>query len=130
MSVLVDTSCWIDYFRNRTPTADELADLLADHAVVLCGPVLAELLAGAPEQQRDALRDALAGLPFVDIDYSTWREAGELSQTLRRAGVAIPLLDVLIALAAIRAKVSLWTRDRDFERVAELIPALRLHPQA
>lgn len=129
MSVLVDTSCWIDYFRGRSPIAEELADLLAEHAVVLCGPVLAELLAGAPEQQREALRDALAGLPFVDIAYGTWREAGELAQSLRRGGAAVPLLDVLIALAAIRAKVSLWTHDRDFERLAKVVPGLRLHPR-
>ena len=39
----------------------------------------------------------------------------------------MPLIDLLIAVAAVRADASLWTRDTDFERVAGVLPDLKLY---
>ncbi len=127
MIVLADSSIWIDYLRGRDPIASQLATLLDEGSVVLCGPVLAELLAGTPADMRSELRLALGALPALEIDGPMWHEAGERAFDLRRRGGTVPLLDIVIALAAVRAEADLWTRDRDFERVREVLGTLRLH---
>jgi predicted nucleic acid-binding protein len=127
VTVLPDTSIWVDYFRGTEPTATALDRMLADEEPVMCGPILAELLAGAPPSRRDELWLALASLPFAESGRDAWAQAGELAQELRSRGGAVPLLDILIAVAAVRANAALWTRDRDFERVAAVLPELELH---
>ena len=126
MTFLPDTSIWVDYLRGVEPVATELDRLLADEPPVICGPILAELLAGVAPAQRNELWLALASLPYVELGRDAWAQAGELARELRSAGTTVPLLDVLIAIAAVRAEASLWTRDTDFERVAGIVPDLRL----
>lgn len=75
------------------------------------------------------LRFALAELPCANLDLGAWREAGELSSALRGRGTPVPLLDVLIGVAASRARATLWTRDADFVRIAEALPALQLYEE-
>ncbi len=127
MRVLPDTSIWIDYFRGIEPAASELGRLLADEPPSICGPVLAELVAGTPAAQREDVWLALASLPFVDLGRDAWTASGELAHELRRRGTSVPLLDLLIAVAAMRAGAALWTRDADFERIAEAAPELELY---
>lgn len=127
MTVLPDTSIWVDYFRGAEPAATSLDRLLAEEEPVMCGPILAELVAGVTATRRDELWLALAGLPFVELGREAWARAGEVAHELRARGARVPLLDVLIAVAAIRSGASLWTRDGDFERIAQVVPDLQLH---
>jgi predicted nucleic acid-binding protein len=130
LTVLPDTSIWIDYFRGTEPTASAVATFLERDEVTLCGPVVAELLAGTASAHREALFLALAALPVVDLDLGAWRESGEYAHELRQRGDTVPILDVLIAVAAVRADAALWTRDGDFERVRRVLPELVLQPDA
>lgn len=126
MTVLVDTSIWVDYFRGR-PDAGPL-DLLLDRGeVAVCGPVVAELLAGTATEQAEVLWLALGSLPSAPIDDAGWRAAGEAAHELRVRGASVPLLDVVIAIAAIRFGAELWSRDQNFERVREVVANLSLH---
>lgn len=127
MSVLPDTSIWIDYFRGTEPVAHDLGRLLAGEQPWICGPILAELVAGTPVERREDIWLALAGLPYVDLDRMAWTRAGELAHALRARGESVPLLDLLIAVAAVFGDAALWTRDRDFLRVQRVLPELRLH---
>ena len=127
MTVLVDTSVWIDYFRGTEPVAAELSRMLADEPPVICGPILAELVAGTPSAHREDVWLALAGLPFVELGRDDWTRAGEVAHALRTGGSGVPLLDILIAVAAVSAGAVLWTRDTDFERIREVLDGLRLY---
>jgi predicted nucleic acid-binding protein len=126
VSVLPDTSVWIDYFRGVEPGATELGTSLADKPPWICGPILTELIAGTPVAQREDVWLALSSLPFVELGRDAWLRAGELAHDLRRRGDTVPLIDLLIAVAAVRADAELWTRDTDFERVGGVLPDLRL----
>ncbi|MGH2500141.1 MAG: PIN domain-containing protein [Candidatus Limnocylindria bacterium] len=127
MRILPDTSIWIDFFSGREPVAGSLEVLLRDAQLTTCGPVLAELLAGTPPRRQEALWLAVGSLPFVDLDQSAWREAGELCRGLRDRGRTVPLVDVLIAVASVRADAAVWTRYQDLARVQTVLPGLRLH---
>lgn len=126
--ILVDTSIWIGYFRNEPRAdADRLAALIAAGEVATCGPVLAELLAGAPPARRPDLLETLLGLPWADLGPGAWLGVGDAAASLRRAGTPLALTHLTIAVAAARAGYALWSLDADFERIVPVLDGLRLY---
>ena len=124
--ILADTSVWIDFLRGApTAAADELDRQLAQHAVLMCGPVATELLAGVHAGERMRLWEMLSAMAWSDIGRVDWFAAGDLRAELRERGVQVSLPDVLIAAAA-SGRAALWTRDRQFERIAEVLEPLEL----
>lgn len=125
MSILADTSVWVDFLKlgARGPGA-ELARLLRDHEVVLCGQVVAELLAGTEPQQRDGLWTLLSGLPWLQLNPRGWRRVGDLAGDARRRGYTLPLVDVQIAVLALEYGAQLWSRDAHFTQIGALEPTL------
>ena len=129
---LADTSVWVAYLRGGAgdPIGAELAAVLERGELVVCGPVVSELLTGTGERDRDRLGATLRALDWVDLDRSAWIAAGELAAKLRGAGATVPLTDVTIAVAAISADAQLLSTDSDFERIAELEHRLRVRSLA
>jgi len=126
--VLPDTSVWIPYFRSTTGAeGDRLEALIGRGEVAICGPVLAELLGGAGDTQRDWIMDTAGSLPWADLDHASWLEAGALARRLRQAGQTLPLTDLAIAVAAAGAGFVLWSLDLDFERIASVLQGLELY---
>ena len=124
--ILVDTSVWVAYFCDVAPTAHTLETLLSERGVVTCPPVLAELAIGLPADRHDAVIQPLAELPSVGLPQCAWLEAAAAGRDLRARGLAVPLIDLLVATAAVRSGAELWTLDADFQRVSEVMPRLRL----
>lgn len=125
--VLADTSVWVDHLRRGGNGAvAQLQELLAARSVIMCGPVLAELLAGTAERDRARLAGALRALPWSELDRGAWESVGIAAAQLRATGQTVALTDIEIAAAAIRAKAALWTRDADFRRIANVIDGLEL----
>ena len=125
MTVLADTSVWVSYLRagSQGPAA-ELDRLLVSQEVVLCGPVVAELLAGVRGPQRTELGALLSSLPWAELGRAQWHEVGELAGELRERGETVPLTDLVIAVAAASVGARLWSWDSDFERVGRALPQL------
>jgi predicted nucleic acid-binding protein len=115
----------VEHLRARED--DELRRLRHEGAVLVCGPVLAELLKGAPSNRRDGLWASVGSLPWAELDRSGWRLIGEAAAELRGAGISIPMTHVEIAVAAVRAEAALWTQDRGFGRIGEVLHALQLY---
>jgi predicted nucleic acid-binding protein len=127
VTVLPDTSVWVEYLRHgKGSKAARLDDLLVAGEVVVCGPVVAELLAGAKSPERARLRLLLTGLPWADLGSVQWQSVGEAAARLREHGETIALTDIEIAVAAVDSSSRLWTRDSDFQRVRTVLPALQL----
>lgn len=125
--VLPDTSIWITFLRpGGAGLTVELSGMLDRVEVLVCGPVLAELIAGAQPTDREVLATTLAALPWADLERSDWRAVGEAAASLRERGQQIPLTDIEIGIAARAADAELWTADRDFERLAAILDGLRL----
>ncbi len=125
MTVLADTSVWVEYLRQGTKgPARALDGLLERGEVVLCGPVVAELIAGTPSDRRAELWNLLAGLPWIDLNPPQWRRAGEAAGELRQQGRSVPLTDIEVAVAAVDGGAQLWTRDADFQQIAGVLKGL------
>ncbi len=126
MTVLADTSVWVEYLRHgRASKAARVDDLLVAGEVVVCGPVVAELLAGAKSLERARLWLSLTGLPWADLGPVQWQSVGEAAARLRERAETVALTDIEIAVAAVDSSSRLWTRDSDFKRVCAVLPALQ-----
>lgn len=124
--VLADTSVWVAHFRRRGDAGTDFRAALADGRVVLCGPVIAELLEGLAEPRRVALERDLLRLPWVGLARRDWNIVGHLAAVLRERGTRIGLSDIAIAVASRRVSATVLTADRDFLKIAEVFGDLKV----
>lgn len=124
-SILIDTSAWIDFFRNQSgAVGDIVATLIERDQAVMTGPVLAELLQGLRSRQEiNTLRELFDVLPYIEISRRDWEQTGDFLRKLRQRGITVPLTDALIAIVAKRNGCAVLTLDRHFEQLE--VP---LHP--
>lgn len=127
MSVLVDTSVWIEFLRATGSAADRwlTAAVREERELAWTEPVLFELLAGATsDQHATALRGAVARGPVVRVaGLADWEVAAVLARRTCAAGRPIrSTVDCLIAAVALRAGMPVATVDRDFRAIAGVAP--------
>lgn len=119
---LVDTSTWIEALRrNGKPQAREwLRRALLEERVVMVHPVKAELLSGTTSEKQFAeLKKELDALPLLGREKEAWDIAAKLNFKLRRQGITVPLVDVLIASWALLHRCTLAHHDRHYEMIKE-----------
>ena len=129
--VLPDTSVWVDFSRlGAKGKAAGMRALLDSGEVATCGPVAAELLAGAEGEVAERMWETLSSLPWAELSPVDWREVGATAHRLRRSGQTLPLTDLAIAVAAARGGHTLWSLDSDFERIRPALDGLELYEPA
>jgi predicted nucleic acid-binding protein len=124
--ILVDTSAWVEFDRATDSVVDQrLRSLIADGVdIALTEPVIAELVAGARTDAREArLRSLLLSfdlLPFeAPIDFDG---ASTIYRRCRAQGVTPRgLLDCMIAAVAVRNSVPVLSHDVDLARIAKVV---------
>lgn len=119
--VLIDTSVWIDYFRDGGGATGDLVDALLDRdRVVLCGVVEMELLHGVLPHEKKTLEEMLSSLPYAEIGRSDFIAAGERLGELRKKGIVIPATDCLIGVLCKRLGLQVLTRDSHFAHLHDV----------
>lgn len=120
--VLVDTSCWIEYFnRPGTGTANAVEKAVRDDRAALTGIVLAELSQGTrSEGELSRLRAALGAVRWVETSPAVYERAGGIGFELRRRGVTVPITDCVIAAAAESIGGRILTLDDHFAEISEV----------
>ena len=121
--ILADTSVWIRYLRDtHSFEARRLHELLEADRVVLCGPVLAEIISGSRNRAaHNMIKDLLTAIPCLEPSFGIWERMGEARFALARKGVQQSLIDLWIAEVAREYEVCVWTLDKDFERITPVI---------
>lgn len=132
MTLLVDSSVWIDYFNGvLTPETDYLDGSLGQREIVVGDLILAEVLQGF-NRDRDfkRARHAMLEFPLVDMvgAEAALKSAGNF-RALRRRGVTVrKTIDSLIAAFCIESGLDLLHSDRDFDPFEEHLGLKVLHP--
>lgn len=119
--VLIDTSVWIDYFREKNKALHSQVDEIIDFYEV-CVPriVLAELIQGAKTDKEIAvIEEFLKAFTIIDQSEDTWIAAGKLSSTMKRKGTTVNLVDCYIAILANENKCAMLTLDEHFKNIAK-----------
>ena len=113
MMILVDTSVWIDFFRNSDPEiGGRLSGLLEDGEVIAISAIFGELLQGAKnEAEEKVILEFWESLPKIDEE-DLFIEAGKLSREFKLTTKGVGLVDGYILAACKREKLTLWTLDK------------------
>ena len=123
--VLVDTSVWVDLFRDSTgQVRDALMHVARDDDLALTRFNQLELLLGArDENEWSVLSVYLEHQDYLESGVATWRNAARIYFDLRRRGHTIRSpIDCCIAELAREHDALLVHRDRDFAAIAEVRP--------
>jgi predicted nucleic acid-binding protein len=132
VTVLVDTSAWIEYLRGTASRHHLwLRDAIVEEApLAWTDPVLYELVAGASTTRRaEEIRGLLLRGPLLTVEgLQDWEAAAALFRLARTRGSTVrSSVDCLIAAVAIRTGVPVLTLDRDFDALAQ-VSDLVIHP--
>ncbi|WP_269502726.1 type II toxin-antitoxin system VapC family toxin [Burkholderia sp. IMCC1007] len=124
MSVLVDTSVWVEHFRRPLPA---LIQVLRVDTVLTHPLVILELACGAPPEPRARTLGDLALLRQTRL--ATPAEVADWIERERLYGRGRGAVDcTLLASVWLTPSTWLWTRDRRLARLAEQFGALYVPP--
>jgi predicted nucleic acid-binding protein len=118
--VLIDTSAWIEFFRQIEPYHSMVLQLMSEERICTMGIIVAELMQGAKsEKELAVLRDFVYVFPFLRDSQDNWQAAGELSFRLRHNGKAIGLADCYIAIVAKAEGATILSLDHHFQMMKD-----------
>jgi len=114
MGVLVDTSVWVNHFRERN---QGLIDLLDCDAVLIHPMVVAELACGTPPSRTSTL-SSLAALQ--QSQQESLREVMDFIERENLYGQGCGMMDIiLLASTLITPGAELWTMDKRLSSLSE-----------
>lgn len=123
MSVLVDTSAWVEYFRSGNNY--EIVDFLIDENLVVTNDIiLAELIPFLKIRKENKLVRLLNNIKKNEIT-AVWEQIIEFQTKCLRKGLnGIGIPDLLIAQNAKQNNVKIYSMDKHFELMK---PVIRIH---
>ncbi len=121
MSVLVDSSVWVDYFRGA-PRSEMLDFLIENDLVLVNDLILAELVPALHVRQQRKLISLLREINRIPIKID-WDALIHMQTLCIRNGInKIGVPDLVIAQNAIQNNIQLFTHDKHFALMARHIP--------
>lgn len=124
--VLVDTSVWIDFFRDDDLPHVRRLELLIEKGenIALCGVILTEILQGIRDDPVfHRTRTYLGFLQLLPMTQDIFIEAAQIYRTLRAKGITVRKpVDCMIAATVLVYHVQLLHNDRDLTAIAQHYP--------
>ena len=115
--IVVDTSVWIEFFRQTNPFSSRLKKLLETREVLACSFAFGEVLQGARNnREREMLLHYWEALPHAD-ESDLFLQAGRLSGEQHFLSQGVGLIDVAMLVFARRNQAALWTLDKKLQKL-------------
>jgi len=121
MSVLVDTSVWVEYFRGSS--CQEEVDILIDESLLVTNElILAELLPPLLARDEVELVSLLRQMTVVPLRVD-WDEVIVMQVACLKSGInKVGIPDLIIAQNAIRNSLRLFSVDKHFQLLGQIVP--------
>jgi len=122
---LIDSSVWIFALRKKfDPKIRAYVENQIEEDRIVINPIIKlELLAGTrTEEEFNRLKLRLDSLLEIAIDETVWEESQKIAFSLRRRGIGLPLVDILIISCAKVSGSLLVHKDKHFEMAGKHIP--------
>ena len=121
MSVLVDSSVWVDFFRGEG-LADELDLLIEENLAVTNDLILTELIPPLHLRRQNRLIALLKGVERIPIT-PDWDNLVQMQIACLHNGInGIGIPDLIVAQNAIQNGLQLLTRDKHFSLLSKIVP--------
>ncbi len=123
---LIDTSSWVEYFREReSEVGDRVEALVLSGEAAWCDLTLVELwqgVRGAKEKRELAgMENEIQRIP---VEAAVWRLASKLALRCREKGITVPTSDIVIAACAVTHKLELEHCDTHFDNILPIANSL------
>ncbi len=128
---LVDTSIWIDYFNKiQNPVSRALRKMLLSQSIIgINNHIYMEILQGISNNEvRNNIKKNLDLHTFYTFTngQESYEKAAFIYSSCRKQGITIrSSIDCLIAQCAIENDLILLHNDKDFDKIASIIPTLK-----
>ena len=121
--ILIDTSVWIEYFRNRSISfSTKIDELLSQNIICIPKVIIAELIQGAKSKKEVSVIEGLIeAFNIIDQTEDTWINAAYLSSKLKKEGKNIHLMDCYIAVIAEENDCKILTLDLHFKEIEPIL---------
>lgn len=123
--ILVDSSCWIEFYRPGGDAAVQTAvlDALATGRVAVCSLIEVEIMANIKRKKEyELVSEDFSALHWLHTGRKEVNAAVEMGRTLRGRGVTVPATDLLIAGIAVANSATVLHADKHFVSIAEHYP--------
>ena len=112
MSIIFDTSIWIEYFRGNDEYFSLCQELIEKGEAKTLELIFAELLQGAlNKRETEMIKSYFELIPKIEIN-QLYILSGEYSQNEKLFSKGIGLIDACIIKATIVSNSKLWTLDK------------------
>jgi hypothetical protein len=124
MTILVDTSVFIDVLRGVEPARSALEGAVRSSEHVIASVLTRlEVRAGVRAGEEDATERLLSAVNWVAVDEALADEAGRLAARYLRAHPGIDTVDYVIAATALARRATLWTKNvKHFPMIEGVVP--------
>ena len=126
--ILVDSSCWVEFYRpgGDRPVQEAVLNALGTGQAAVCGMVQVEILGYIKgKKEYELVSRDFEALLWLDMGRAEIDAGVQAGRRLRSRGVTVPPSDLLIAGVALANDALLLHSDRHFEQVAARCPDLR-----
>ena len=118
--ILLDTSVWIEFLRQRETYAREVSMLLRSRLVVAFEPVFAELLLGVRNnREKQIILDYWNALPKLASQEGYLLASAHFANEQKYHSKGIGMMDAAIIRATMDGNLQLWTLDKSVLSVLE-----------
>ncbi len=121
--ILIDTSVWINYFKDGDRKfAEKVDEVLTFSAVYVPKVVLAELIQGAKtEKEISVIEEFVGAFKIIDQTEDTWVKAGKLSFSMKKKGITVNIVDCYIAVIANENNCMIFSLDEHFKIIKKFL---------
>ena len=121
--VLIDTSVWIEYFRDKSTNLSKRVDeILSKQEVYVPKFVIAELIQGSKsDREISTIEQFVDAFNVIDHKEDTWVRAGKLSFNLRKKGRTVNLTDCYVAVIAQEYDCQIFSLDEHFKDIQKAL---------
>ena len=110
--ILIDTSVWIEFFRQNDGYTKRIKSLLEAREIITVEPVFAELLYGVRQRRdKEMILSYWQILPKITFGMNSMLGASEYANNNNYHKLGIGLMDAIIIKSAVDGNHSIWTLD-------------------
>jgi len=118
--VLVDSSVWIDYFRNTNSSSAVLSDLIDSNSVCTNDLILAEMIPFIKVAGKNELVDLLMSITNIDIEID-WQDIIKMqTHNVKNGFTKIGIPDLIILQNATKNDLYLYSNDKHFQLMSTI----------
>ncbi len=111
--ILIDTSVWIEFFKQKEPFKKNVQSLLEAQIIVAIEPVFAEILYGVRNRkEKEIVQSYWQILPRISFGSSSMIETALFANDSLYLQSGIGLMDAIIMRSVTEGNHLLWTLDK------------------